>query len=132
MRAIVIFLALAIAGAAYAKGGHDIDKDSDPEGARIVARAHAIMPVPVQSIKKLSSPGDTYRAYIITFDLSEIPGAPPTISSGIETRAGDTWETVSKALDVIAADLVRIIDNVKAGKAWNEGLPSPRPLRGPQ
>jgi hypothetical protein len=42
-----------------------------------------------------------------------------------------TWEQISKALDVIARDLHRVMENIKAGREWNDGLPPPRPLGKP-
>lgn len=131
MRFAAFMLAMLIAGSALAArpDGEVIGGERTTAERQLVERVKKIMPVPINSIRRITDDASHFRAYIITFDFSEVPRAPHReISTAIQFFEGDGEEKMNAALHAVASDMWRVLDNLKSGRAWNEGVQPPRPL----
>jgi hypothetical protein len=90
--------------------------------ARFIERAKT-MSLPLLGLDNLGRRPEGVRAYAVTFDASNIPGAPiSTLSFAVRIWDGDDEGKLDGALDAIERDLNRIIENIREGRTWNQGF----------
>lgn len=126
MKYLIAALMIAAAVPALAATGDGTEQQpqivADPITKLIVDRVKAGLPktVKLASIKRLENRVEKIRLYVVTFDLSKVPGVTNRIvSSGVQMRETDGIEHLYSGIDDIVSDMNRIVGNLAKGDEWN-------------